>query len=95
MNTIWERKKCICAEGKISEPVWPVGSVPSQLLAADVRQPEASCHGCWQSYRAVNEWLQGSASLTGRLSADPQVQSLTFLTAVMIRKSDIDGKARA
>lgn len=75
--------------------MWTVGSLPSQLLAGDVRQPEASCHGCWQTYQPANEWLQGSASVARRLSVDPSFQSLTFLTGVTMRKSDLAGKARA
>lgn len=79
----------------ISLPVWTVSSLPSQLLAEDVRQPEASCHGCWQTYQPVSEWLQGSASVAGRLNVDPSCQSLTLLTGVATRKSDFGGEARA
>lgn len=79
----------------ISLPLWTVSSLPSQLLAGDVRQPEASCHGCWQTYQPVNEWLQGSASVAGRLNVDPSVQTSTFLTRVAMRKSDLGGEAQA
>lgn len=40
----------------------------------------------------MNKWLQGSASVARRLNVEPSFQSLTFLTGVAMRKSDLDGE---